>query len=174
MISRSQRITSRTLCSRHQGADGTSICVWCSHTGLAPAPGNHVRIRYRLLTASGPGKRGKRENPLVGSVRLLTQGGLIRVRLARPMPRRGTVVVRPARRSTILCRSPTPGYWITSVAWKRNVGGSVRPMAWAVFRLMTNSNCIGCSTGRSAGVAPLRILSTYVAACRNRLARSGP
>jgi hypothetical protein len=49
---------------------------------------------------------------------------------------------------------------ITSLAWKRSIGGSVRSSAWAVFRLMTSSNLMGCSTGRSAGLAPLRILST--------------
>jgi hypothetical protein len=57
----------------------------------------------------------------------------------------------------------TPGvaaHRITSVAWKRNVGGIVRPRASAVLRLMTSSNVVGCSTGRSAGWAPLRILST--------------
>src|SRR5713101_3580648 len=38
----------------------------------------------------------------------------------------------------------------------------VRPRAFAVLRLITSSNLMGCSTGRSAGVAPFRILSTYV------------
>ena len=45
-------------------------------------------------------------------------------------------------------------------------GGIVRPICLAAFRLMMNSNFIGCSTGRSAGFAPFRILSTYVAARR--------
>ena len=49
---------------------------------------------------------------------------------------------------------------ITSSASMRRVGGMVRPSALAVFRLMANSNFIGRSTGRSAGLAPLRILST--------------
>src|SRR5256885_1790459 len=49
---------------------------------------------------------------------------------------------------------------ITSSAWKSSVGGIVRPRALAVFRLITNSNFIGCSTGRLAGLAPFRILST--------------
>ena len=31
-----------------------------------------------------------------------------------------------------------------------------------------NSNFVGCSTGRSAGLAPFKILSTYVAARRNK------
>ena len=41
--------------------------------------------------------------------------------------------------------------------------GIVSPSALAVFRLITNSNLVGCSTGRSAGLAPFRILSTYAA-----------
>jgi hypothetical protein len=51
-------------------------------------------------------------------------------------------------------------YLSTSSAWKRSVGGMVRPRAWAVFRLMTSSNLVGWCTGRSPGVAPFRILST--------------
>jgi hypothetical protein len=51
-------------------------------------------------------------------------------------------------------------YRSTSSAWKRSVGGMVRPRAFAVFRLTTSSKVMGCSTGRSAGLAPLRILST--------------
>jgi hypothetical protein len=47
-----------------------------------------------------------------------------------------------------------------SSAWKSSIGGMVRPRAWAVFRLITSSNFIGCSTGKSAGLAPFRILST--------------
>ena len=52
--------------------------------------------------------------------------------------------------------------------------GIVNPSAWAVFKLMTNSNRVGCSMGRSPGLAPLRILSTYVAARRNDSAKLGP
>jgi hypothetical protein len=49
---------------------------------------------------------------------------------------------------------------MTSSAWKRSAGGIVRPSAWAALRLMTSSNVVGYSTGRSAGLAPFRILST--------------
>ena len=63
---------------------------------------------------------------------------------------------------------------ITSSAWKRRVSGIVRPSAWAVLRLMTSSNFVGCSTGRSAGLVPLRILSTYAAARRDRSDIFGP
>src|SRR5215831_2639082 len=45
-------------------------------------------------------------------------------------------------------------------------GGIVRPRACAVLRLITNSNVVGCSIGRSAGLAPFRILSTMPSAGR--------
>src|SRR6266576_532878 len=48
------------------------------------------------------------------------------------------------------------------------VCGIVRPICLAALRLMINSNFVGCSTGRSAGLAPFRILSTYVAARRGK------
>jgi len=51
-------------------------------------------------------------------------------------------------------------YWITSSArWMRD-GGIARPRALAVLRSISSLNLVGCSTGRSAGFAPLRILST--------------
>src|SRR5215467_10949871 len=49
---------------------------------------------------------------------------------------------------------------ITSSAVASRVGGTVRPNALAVMRLMTRSNLVGCWTGMSAGLAPRRILST--------------
>jgi hypothetical protein len=39
-------------------------------------------------------------------------------------------------------------------------GGIVRPIAFAVLRLITSSNLLGCSIGKSEGFIPLRILST--------------
>ena len=49
-------------------------------------------------------------------------------------------------------------YWITSSAVASSVSGMVRPSALAVLRLMTRSILVGCSTGRSAGLSPLRML----------------
>src|SRR5262245_44831432 len=66
------------------------------------------------------------------------------------------------------------GHSITSSARASSDGGIVRPSAFAVLRLMTRSNFVGCSTGKSAGLAPLRILSTYVAARRNKEERLAP
>src|SRR6516164_7639056 len=47
---------------------------------------------------------------------------------------------------------------ITSSASASSLSGIWRPSALAVLRLITNSNLVGCSTGNSAGFAPLRIL----------------
>src|SRR5262249_26306523 len=46
---------------------------------------------------------------------------------------------------------------ITSSARASSVGGIVRASARAVIKLMTSSNLVGCTTGKSAGLAPLRI-----------------
>ena len=54
----------------------------------------------------------------------------------------------------------SPFYSITSSARESSDGGMVRPSAFAVLRLITSSNLVGCSTGRSAGFVPLRIRST--------------
>ena len=51
----------------------------------------------------------------------------------------------------------SPHYSITSSAMESTPAGMARRSALAVVRLMTNSNLVDCSTGRSAGFAPLRI-----------------
>jgi hypothetical protein len=49
---------------------------------------------------------------------------------------------------------------MTSSASARRFGGTSRPSAFAVFRLITSSNLVGCMTGRSAGFSPLRMRPT--------------
>src|SRR5262249_52131921 len=71
-------------------------------------------------------------------------------------------------------RGTSCGYSITSSARASSVGGTVRPSALAVVRLMTRSNLIGCSTGMSPGLAPRRILSTESPTRRNRSVSVGP
>src|SRR5262249_34777000 len=46
-----------------------------------------------------------------------------------------------------------PPHSITSSARASSVGGTSRPSILAVLRLITNSNLVGCSTGRSPGFA---------------------
>ena len=61
------------------------------------------------------------------------------------------IVSRP---QPIICVSP---YSITSSARVSSVGGTVRPSALAVLRLITSSYLVGAWTGRSLGLAPLRM-----------------
>jgi hypothetical protein len=49
---------------------------------------------------------------------------------------------------------------ITSSAMASILSGIWSSSAWAVLRLTTKSNLIGCSIGKSPGFAPFRILST--------------
>jgi len=51
-------------------------------------------------------------------------------------------------------------YSITSSARSRNASGIVRPIVLAVLRLITRSNLVGCTTGSSLGLSPLRMRPT--------------
>jgi hypothetical protein len=59
---------------------------------------------------------------------------------------------------------PPSHHSITSSARTSSVGGTSKPSDFAVLRLRTVSYLVGIWTGRSAGLAPRRIRSTYVAA----------
>jgi hypothetical protein len=95
-------------------------------------------------------KAGKPENPL-GVVLAkshenadATNLGLLRVRRE-----------RPRRRAAEQCDAIAPVHSITSSEMARSEGGTVRPSMRAVVLLMTSSNFVDCSTGNSAGFAPL-------------------
>ena len=57
-------------------------------------------------------------------------------------------------------RSEKHRYSITSSARARISSGTFSPSAFATVTLTAMSNFVGCSTGRSPGFAPRRILST--------------
>ena len=63
---------------------------------------------------------------------------------------------RSANRRQMQCSKQYP-YSITSSASASTVGGIVRPSVFTVLRLKTNSNFVGCTTGRLAGFSPFRI-----------------
>src|SRR5271167_5059758 len=67
-----------------------------------------------------------------------------------------------------------PPHSITSSAVARSVGGTVRPSAFAVLRLITSSNLTGNWMGRSLGFSPFNIRSTKVAARRQLSVKSFP
>src|SRR6516162_3126408 len=79
-----------------------------------------------------------------------------------------------SRRATQKRDQLAPPHSITSSAISRKSGVIVSPRAFAALRLMTSSNFVGRCTGNSAGLAPLRILSTYWAVCRDRSGRLAP
>src|SRR5205807_257163 len=64
---------------------------------------------------------------------------------------------RQERRAAEQCDELPPLHSITSSARASSVGGMVRPSVFAVLRLMTSSNLVGCWTGRSDGFAPFMI-----------------
>src|SRR5262249_30194275 len=63
---------------------------------------------------------------------------------------------------------------ITSSArcWKNK--GTSRPSAFAVLRLITSSNFVGCSMGKSFGCIPCKTLRTNLAPCRTAAGLSAP
>src|SRR5262245_45595203 len=69
---------------------------------------------------------------------------------------------RPSRRRAAEQRDELAAgtHSITSSARASRVGGTSRPSALAVIKLITRSNLVGCSTGRSEGFDPCKILST--------------
>src|SRR5262249_55913613 len=75
--------------------------------------------------------------------------GLLRARRERPGSRRA-----PEQRDELAAVQS-----ITSSARASSVGGISTPIVLAAFKLMINSNLVGCSTGKSTGFAPLKTLS---------------
>jgi len=63
---------------------------------------------------------------------------------------------------------------ITLSARRRIDCGIVTPSAFAVLRLITSSNVVGCSTGISAGFLPSRTMPTCSAARRKVFTKFGP
>ena len=63
-------------------------------------------------------------------------------------------------------RSKKDRYSINSSARTSSVGGISRPSVLAVFRFKISSNSVGCWTGRSPGLVPLKILSMTSATLR--------
>ena len=72
-------------------------------------------------------------------------------------------VCPPCANSGLMHRSKTDCYSITSSARSRNNSGIAKPRTLAAIRLTTSSNLVGCSTGRSAGFAPLENLVDNIA-----------
>src|SRR5262249_20787275 len=97
-----------------------------------PEPSHHRPVAVRRSAVEKPNRRHRR---------------LLRARRERPCCRRAAE--KGDERATL--------HSITSSARASSEGGTVRPSMRAVCALMTSSNLLDCTTGKSAGLAPLRI-----------------
>ena len=101
--------------------------------------------------SSGAANRTRAEPAPRGAVVACTHksGSVIDVRFTPD----ATKLLRSSEMTRCANRRHRPSYSITSSARTRSVGGTVRPSALAVVRLMMRSNLVGCATGMSAGFA---------------------
>src|SRR5262245_63873829 len=67
---------------------------------------------------------------------------------------------RPRRRAADERDEIAALHSMTSLAVICMISGTAKPIALAVLRLITRSNFVGCSMGRSPGFVPFSILST--------------
>jgi hypothetical protein len=84
------------------------------------------------------------------------------IRIALLTPERGV----HARQHAATERWTNRDYSITSSAIDRRLSEIFTPSALAVLRLITSSNLLDCTTGRSAGFSPLRIRAVRLPATR--------
>src|SRR6516164_6074118 len=153
-------------------------CGVAHETHLAIAAGRALVLRLSRAQGRKPRRLGIGEARGVGIEKLVVKHRLERSEIA-AAHRRITLVLEgevfPCRCSLtdLPCGFSTrfelaPAAWclhsITSSARASSVGEISRPSALAVLRLITSSNLVGCSTGSSAGLAPLKILSRKAAA----------
>jgi hypothetical protein len=123
----------------HLGASG-DCCTAGFQTGLC---------RFRVIFV-----RSTRSRRLGMSASLRSRPNLRTAAIRRGVPR-GDL----SRCSNV--REQSCVYSITSSAIASRFGGTSRPSALAVLRLMASSKSVGCSTGNSAGLVPRRIGSHY-------------
>ena len=131
----------------HSGASiavfhGAKAVFITTASSTAPTFGQLIHINSKLPAGSHISSKGIRGSILCGAMRRLrlgSQSGFF--------SRDGTKEVGRAANQRDELASP---HSITSSARASSVGGIVRPSAFAVLRLMTDSNLVGNSTGNSA------------------------
>ncbi len=139
--------------------------------------GNHCRLRphgERMSRAAASRQRASSAAAFSGLAMLRARYSRAsdRIRGKRAAPANSFLTIRlirgecdPARSAASVVRKKEPSvHSITSSASNCIEFGTSIPRTFAVLRLMTKSNLVGCSTGSSPGFAPRKILSTYSAA----------
>jgi hypothetical protein len=163
---------------RHVGGVARRRDISCNGGGEATA-GELQSFAMRPIARSTPDRRHRTAPDEHPDMRLKSADQSMITDVSRLRPHLCTITTSTAptqivgedaeprlRRLTRDIRANSIFYSITSSASERNDLVS-SPSALAVVRLMTSSNFVGCSTGRSPGFVPRSILSTYSAARRN-------
>ena len=140
-------------CSRASASSRLYFSSCCSRSArdLRVRPTRVLRLRSgrtKLATARSALRPLARQGHLVGTV-----SGPVPVGRPQPQAWRPSILTEPYRELP-------PPHSITSSARASSDGGTSRPSALAVLRLMTSSYLVGACTGRSAGFSPFRMRST--------------
>jgi hypothetical protein len=129
----------------HHAAEKKPVSATCSSVD-AGTVGGAVCMSLGAVSSSRPCLGfGSHQNPK-------TTQPLLRPHSNRPRSR-----CTPEERDEVAA-----GHSMTSSARSRIDVGTSRPSAFAVLRLMTSSNFVGCRTGNSAGLVPRRIRAVYM------------
>src|SRR5829696_2394685 len=119
---------------------------------------NEARVDHKITSFNEAELRKLRNRCLPEGARHLSRRQQ-RAEAVNPFGRLCPYATRPCGRAERSDDLPPP-HSITSSARSRRLGGISSPSARAAPPLITSSSLVGCSTGRSAGLAPLNILST--------------
>ena len=122
--------------------------------GTCGAKGRRQRIRRPFLLVHAGRRIREREGPTARATTV--------VRFTPPQSgHRATGLVCPlcanCCREQMQQMTCAVGHYSITSAVICMIRGTVRPRAFAVLRLISNSNVVGCMTGRSAGLLPLRM-----------------
>ena len=151
-------------CLLHSGATVSSAAFTASVARILPVGVRRVRSVWRLslarrhLGASGDCQHDEHRGEPSQQVHCTEIGEIRLGSLFLTLPTR----VLTGQQVTSSAGQGGAIHSMTSSARARMEGEIVRPSAAAVLRLITSSNLAGCSTGKSAGLAPERILPTNV------------
>ena len=105
-------------------------------------------------------KQSRADPSYGGNLRLIRPGAETRAPLSAPSIADACFSLR------LISQRLSPLHRISRLARANRFGSMVTPICFAVLRLITKSNFIGCSTGSSDGLVPFRILSTKYATRR--------
>ena len=131
----------------------------CNYTSKAGNSDRRNGVRRSICTAEIP-TRAQQRPPVVAFLHSGLRSGYEAARMTTPDPVRHRIRKEDDASAKMQRDKQTMPYSITSSARASSVGGTVRPSALAVLRLIASSYLVGACTGRSDGFSPFRIRST--------------